>query len=58
MIVKKNQKKDVNRKRSLFFILSLGLSITIVIVAFEWKSPNLLETTELQGLEDDFEDEI
>lgn len=35
---KKNPKKDLNRKRTLFLQIGLVISLTIVFVAFEWKT--------------------
>jgi protein TonB len=35
---KKNPKKDLNRKRTLFLQIGLVMSLTIVFVAFEWKT--------------------
>ena len=35
---KKNPKKDLNRKRTLFLQIGLIISLTIVFVAFEWKT--------------------
>ena len=35
---KKNPKKDLNRKRTLFLQIGLVISLTIVSVAFEWKT--------------------
>lgn len=39
MEAKKNQKADLKNKSSLFLNLGLTLSVGLVLVAFEWKSP-------------------
>ena len=38
MIFKKNPKFDLEKKRSYFTQIGLVVSITIVIIAFEWKT--------------------
>jgi len=38
MEAKKNPDKDVNRKSRQFFLIGLSISITLMIVAFEWKT--------------------
>jgi protein TonB len=38
MEAKKNPSKDVHRMRSLFFQIGLGISIAIMITAFEWRT--------------------
>ena len=40
---KKNSKKDLNRKRTLFLQIGLVMSLTIVFVAFEWKTYEIQE---------------
>jgi protein TonB len=40
---KKNPKKDLNRKRTLFLQIGLVISLTIVFVAFEWKTYEIQE---------------
>lgn len=40
---KKNPKKDLNRKRTLFLQIGLVMSLTIVFVAFEWKTYEIQE---------------
>lgn len=39
MNTKKTKKSDLERQRSVFFKLGLIIAISLVIVAFEWKSP-------------------
>jgi len=38
MEIKKNPKKDVHRMSGMFFQIGLGISIAIVITAFEWRT--------------------
>ena len=38
METKKNPEKDVHRMSGMFFQLGLGVSISIIIIAFEWTS--------------------
>ncbi len=41
---KKNAKFDINRYRGMFFNVGLVLSLALVLMAFEWKSPQLGST--------------
>lgn len=36
---KKNLTKDLNRKRSLYFVLVLVLLLLLIYIALEWKTP-------------------
>ncbi|WP_436514525.1 energy transducer TonB [Ekhidna sp. To15] len=39
MEVKKNKKYDLEHKRPLFFSIGMIISLSLALVAFEWKSP-------------------
>ena len=36
---KKNEKYDLEKKRPLFFGIGMIVSLSLTLVAFEWKSP-------------------
>lgn len=38
MRLKKNPRKDLNRKRSLYFILGLLLILALIYITLEWKT--------------------
>lgn len=48
---KKNPKKDLNLKTGLFFNIGLIVSLALVIMAFEWRFYDDLETIDLGTLE-------
>ena len=39
MELKKNPKQDIHRKSGMFFQIGLGISIALMITAFEWRTP-------------------
>ena len=39
MELKKNKKYDLEHKRPLFFGIGMIISLSLTLVAFEWKSP-------------------
>ena len=45
METKKNPKKDLNRQRTLFLQIGLVFALTVVLVAFEWKTYEKSEIT-------------
>ncbi len=44
---KKNSKYDINRYRGLFFNGGLVLSLSLVLMAFEWKTPEVASVIDL-----------
>ena len=58
METKKNEKKEVGRFYQTFFFLGLSLSLSLTIVAFEWKSVDEGPTVDLGTLDPAFEEEI
>ncbi len=53
----KNPKADIHKKRLFFMSIGLALSLTVVIVAFEWKQYDD-SLVNLGELTDNFEDEL
>ncbi|MDX2303291.1 MAG: energy transducer TonB [Microscillaceae bacterium] len=53
MEYKKNPKVDLNRKRFSFLMFGLTVSLSLVLMAFEWKFYDTLETINLGSLEDE-----
>ncbi len=42
MEAKKNPDKDINRKSGQFFLIGLSISISIMIIAFEWETEKII----------------
>ena len=58
MQLKKNPKADLEGKKGIFFALGLVLSLSIVLIAFEWKTYEESASSLGQLKMDDIEDEI
>ncbi|MBO3700816.1 energy transducer TonB [Roseivirga sp. E12] len=58
MEIKKNPKADLARKSALFMMIGLVTSLSITIIAFEWKSTDMGDLMDLGSVSDDFADLI
>jgi protein TonB len=56
MEAKKNPKADLNKKTTLFLNIGLVISLSLVIMAFEWKFYDEGELMDLGQVSDEFED--
>lgn len=54
---RKNTKYEIHDKQSLFFLIGLSVTLSMVIFAFEWKSYEHFSIIDLQGLSNDFQEE-
>lgn len=50
MELKKNPAKDIHRKSAMFFQIGLGISIAIMITAFEWRTK--VKKVQLRNMDD------
>jgi protein TonB len=56
MELKKNPEIDINRKRGLFFSIGLTISLSLVILAFEYKTPVEGDLVDLGKTKADFDE--
>ncbi len=53
---KKNKSADEYKRRPLYLMLGLVASLSVSLMAFEWKSYDIYEGKDLGNLTDEFED--
>lgn len=58
MDVKKTPKADLQKKKPLFFEISLAIVLAVILVAFEWSSKEKAEMIDLTAAAVDIEEEI